>query len=176
MKQPMFRAGEIIDMAIQIEHQGLAFYDACVASPIGDKVEDVFDFLIGEKTKHIAIFSSMKDKIKEDSLPEAYSEQAHRYIDSFSNIEMFYGPESASQKASQMTDPREAVDFAIEFEKRSIDFYVGIKKLVRRSETYMLDEVITEQRRHIDHLIELRKSLKSQGPGALPGPTSVKER
>lgn len=76
MNQPMFRAGEIIDMAIQIEHQGLAFYDACVASPIGDKVEDVFDFLIGEKTKHIAICSSMKDKIKEDSLPEEYSESA----------------------------------------------------------------------------------------------------
>jgi rubrerythrin len=159
MEQPRFRAGEIIDMAIDIEHQKVAFYDACVDSAIGGKVADVFNFLIREESKHIAIFSSIKDRIKEDSLPESYPGEARRYIDRFDKNDVFYRLESPSQKATQIKDPHKAVDFAIEFEKRSIDFYGEIKKLVRRSESNTLDEVITKERRHIDHLIELRKNL-----------------
>lgn len=92
-------------------------------------------------------------------LPEEYPTQARRFIDSFVKNEAFFQPEDASQKASQMKDPQEAVDFAIEFEKRSVDFYGGIKKLVRRSERDTLDDIIAEERRHIDYLIALRKKL-----------------
>lgn len=58
-----------------------------------------------------------------------------------------------------MTDTHEASDFAIEFEKRSIDFYARIKEWMRHSESGTLERVISEERRHIDYMIELRKNL-----------------
>jgi rubrerythrin len=160
MEQSMFRAQEIMDMAIQIEHQGVAFYKGCLQSAPSDEIKDIFNFLIDQENRHIEIFSNMKDNVLDESLPEEYPGETKSYIDSFVKNEVFYRPEDASQKASQTQDPYQTINFAIDFEKRSILFYSGMKQVVRRSESTKIEEVIAQEHDHIRRLLGLRRNLE----------------
>ena len=70
-KQQIFRASEILDMAVQIEHQGLAFYQACVEASEEAGIRNVFRYMIDQERKHIEIFSQMKEGVDDYQLPES---------------------------------------------------------------------------------------------------------
>lgn len=162
MQMPLFRAGEIMDMAIRIEHHGITFYQACLQSAIASEIEDVFNLLIDQEHNHVRIFTEMKKGVANDDLPEDYPGEMQNYINSFVKKEVFDSPAEASRKAAQLKSPLAAVDFAIDFEKRSIRFYSEIKPRVRRSESEKLDQVIAEEHGHIRMLDDLRKKLTEQ--------------
>lgn len=164
MQQPLFRVAEILDMAIQIEHHGIAFYRACLKSPVAAPLKDVFRYLIDQEHNHVQVFRTMKQEVADDALPEDYPGEMQNYIRSFVKKEVFYGPEAASQKASGLEHPLEAVDLAIDFEERSIRFYSEVKPRVRRSESDQLDKVIAEEHGHIRDLDELRKKINQEQP------------
>ena len=42
MSKPLFQAAEVLDMAIDIERQGLAFYTGCIAARASEAVSEVF--------------------------------------------------------------------------------------------------------------------------------------
>jgi len=159
MEQPLLRAAEVLQMAIQIEHHGIAFYQACLQSPIRREVKDVFNFLIDQEHEHVLIFTAMKKGVSDDALPEDYPGEMQSYINSFVKREVFDSPAEASQKAFGLKGPVAAVDFAINFEKRTIRFYDELKPRVRRSESEKLNKVIAEEHDHIRKLDDLRKKL-----------------
>ena len=160
MAPSMFRAAEVMDMAVQIERQGVDFYKACLQSAADKRVKEVFKFLIDEEKRHIEIFSTMKEDMQQEPLPEEYPGEIRSYMEGFVKNEVFYPPKDAVQKASQMENPNRTVDFAVEFEKRSILFYSGLKQLVRRSEGARIDDVIAQEHGHIRRLLGLRRSFE----------------
>jgi rubrerythrin len=159
MESSLFKASVIIDMAIQIEHHGIAFYRACLQSPVGSQVKDVFSYLIDQEHNHIRIFSEMKKEVSEDTLPEDYPGEMQSYINAFVKKEVFNSPAEAAQEAASLNSALEAVDLAIDFEKRSIRFYSEIQPLVRRSESEKIGKVIAEENNHIQNLDNFRKQL-----------------
>jgi rubrerythrin len=159
MEKPLFRAGEIMDMAIQIEHHGVAFYQACLKSPLGQELKDVFNYLIDQEHKHIRIFSAMKKEVSEDTLPEDYPGEMQSYINAFVKKEVFNSPAEAAEEAASLNSALQAVDLAIDFEKRSIRFYSEIQPRVRSSESEKIGKIITEENNHIQDLDNLRKQL-----------------
>ena len=161
MKTPLFRAAEILNMAIQIEYHGIAFYRACLRSPVGSQVKEVFSHLIDQEQSHIRIFRAMKKEVSEDRLPEDYPGEMQSYIDAFVDKQVFKNPTEAARKAASLNSATEAVDLAIDFEERSIRFYSEIQPHVRRSEREKLDNVIAEEHSHIRNLNELRQKLSA---------------
>ncbi|MDY0042360.1 MAG: ferritin family protein [Desulforhabdus sp.] len=162
MQHPLFRASEILDMAIQIEHAGLRFYEVCVQAALGKQTEEVFEYLIDQERKHIQVFSRMKEGLEDYPLPETYPGEMRNYIDSFIKDRVFYEPAKASRQAGEIEDPLEAIEWAIAFEKRSILFYSGIKQVVRSSEMKVIDQVIASEHSHIRRLLELRRELENR--------------
>ena len=162
MVQPLFRASEILDMAIRIEHQGLAFYQACVAADLGFRVEKVLKYLIEQEKRHISIFSQMKKGLRHFSLPESYAGEMGAYMEAFVKEKVFVEPREASKEVAELKDPFQAIRWAISFERRSIAFYAAMKQIVRASEKKIIDQVIDEERTHIQRLDELGKTLKSE--------------
>ena len=69
---PMFRASEILQMAIEIERSGLAFYEACVQAASDGRVAEVFQFMAGEEKKHIEIFGNMEEPLAHYELPQTH--------------------------------------------------------------------------------------------------------
>jgi rubrerythrin len=159
MEPSLFRASVIMDMAIQIEHHGIAFYRGCLQSPLGSKLNDVFNYLIDQEHNHIRIFSHMKKEVSEDTLPEDYPGEMQSYINASVKNEVFNSPAEAAQAAASLNSALEAVDFAIDFEKRSIQFYFEIQRRVRRSESEKISKIIAEENHHIQNLNNLRKQL-----------------
>ena len=161
-KQQIFRASEILDMAVQIEHQGLAFYQACAEASEEADVRSVFRYMIDQERKHVQIFSQMKQGVDDYQLPESYPGEARSYIDSFVRDQVFSSPEQVERQAREISDPRHAVDVALQFEKASILFYSGIKDVVRPSEHDAIERVISEEHGHVRRLLELRRSLTEE--------------
>ena len=165
MEPSLFRASVIFDMAIQIENHGIAFYQACLQSPVGSKVKDVFTYLVDQEHTHIRIFSAMKKEVSEDRLPEDYPGEMQSYINAFVKKEVFSSPAEAAQEVASLHSALEAVDLAIDFEKRSIRFYSEIQPRVRTSESEKIAQIIAEENNHIQKLNDLRKQL-NQGSGS----------
>ena len=95
---PCLPAGEVLDMAIRIERQGIRFYEACACSKLQPDVLDVFQRLIEQENLHVEIFSRMKTGLDDYALPETYSGEMRSYVDSFVQDQVFYQPAEASRK------------------------------------------------------------------------------
>jgi len=163
MKYPVFRAGEILDMAIQIERQGIRFYEACASAKLRQEVLEVFLYLMDQEHLHVEIFSRMKAGLDDYSLPETYTGEMRSYVDSFVRDQVFYGPAEALPQEAHTEDPFKAIEFGIGFEQRSILFYSALKEAIRRSETNVIDEVISQEHSHIRSLLALRHKLEQDG-------------
>lgn len=160
MKYPVFRAGEILDMAVQIERHGISFYEACASSSLRQEVLEVFRNLMEQEQLHVEIFSRMKAGLDNYSLPETYTGEMRNYVDSFVKDQVFTGPAEAVQQAPLIEDPFKAIEFGIGFEQRSILFYSAIKEVIRHSETKVVDDVIAQEHGHIRWLLALRHELE----------------
>lgn len=156
---PVFRAGEILDMAVQIEQQGLALYESCAHASLGPQTKTVFEYLIEQEKKHIEVFTRMKQGLENSPVPESYPGETRGYVQSFVSDQVFSSQAQAVKKAAEISDPLEAVALAIGFEQRSILFYSAMKEVVRSSEGAAIDEVIAEEHDHIRRLLKLQRDL-----------------
>ena len=162
MEQPLFRASEVLDMAIQIEIEGVSFYNACIQAALGKEIEDVFHYLVHQEQEHIQVFKGMKKSVEDYPLPEQYPGEARSYIASFVKDQVFYGPPKVLEQAGEIAHPLGAIEFAIGFEKRSILFYSGVKQVVRASEKEAIEKVMDAEHGHVRRLLALRSKLESE--------------
>lgn len=161
MSKSLFRAAEILDMALRIENRGVSFYSGCAAKSRSPRTKEVFAFLENQEKMHYQIFDRMKTE-PGDVLPaESYPGEYQRYVDAFIKDKVFDSSAAAGKKAENIDDPIEAIDWALTFEQRSIDFYTAIAANIRASEIETVDKIIAEEKRHIDQLNDLRDSLIS---------------
>lgn len=162
MGHPLFRASEVLDMAMQVERSGVAFYEICIQAALGPHTAQVFEYLLAQEHRHLETFTRMKEGLDDYRLPEAYPGELERYLESFIKDQALFKPELASQQAREIDDPFQAVDWAMGFEKNSILFYTSIKQVVRSSERQIVDRVIAEEHSHIRRLLALQQKLKSE--------------
>jgi rubrerythrin len=158
--QQLFRASEILDMAVRIEHQGADFYDKCARESADKSVRQVFEFLKGQEDLHAQLFIGMKEGLADYELPESYPGELRSYLDSLVRDRVFSASEEAVASSRLVQGPREAVDLALEFEKSSILFYSGMKQVVPVSEHQAIDRVIGEEHQHVRRLLDLRRTLE----------------
>jgi rubrerythrin len=107
----------------------------------------------------------MKEGETDSRPPESYPGEVQEYMDSFVKDRVFSGPEQAAEKASQITNPFEAIELAVEFEKRSVGFYEKMKDVVRSSEKEAIDRIISEEKGHMRRLAEFRRELEARSEG-----------
>ena len=159
MPASIFRAGEILDMAIRIERQGIAFYTACREVVDAPDLAETFADLIDQEHDHIDTFRRMKANRDDDRLPESFSGEYDRNTDAFVRDRVFADPEAAADQVRRLGDASAAVDWAITFEEKSIGFYEWIKDRVRPSENEAIDRIIGQERQHIARLQARREGL-----------------
>lgn len=164
-QQPLFRASEVLDMAVRVEHQGADFYEKCAQVSAETSVRNVFELLMDQEFEHAQVFSRMKQGLEDYELPESYPGETKSYLDSFVKDRIFLDQEQAVDLGRKVSDPLAAVQLALEFEKSSILFYSGMKQVVRSSEQDTIDRVIGEEHMHIRRLLDLRRTLESSANG-----------
>lgn len=159
--RPLFQAAEVLDMAIEIERKGLAFYHGCAAARADERVAEVFEYAAEQEQRHLELFTRMKRDLDRYTLPESYPGETLAYIRGLIGKTAFGSVDEAACAAEAMTDVGAALAMAVELERSSIAFYSGLRELVRASERVVVDEIIVEEHRHIRRLLALQHELEA---------------
>jgi rubrerythrin len=156
----MFFSGkELLDIAVNIEKSGAAFYETMVKCARSKKAQTAFKYLADQEKHHIEAYRSMLSSVADAPPPESYTEEYDQYIKSLVDSSVFSGEGAACTMAEKAASDAEGIDFGIRAEKDSILFYTELQDLVRRADAKVIGKIIDEERSHLKRLSELKAGL-----------------
>ena len=153
----VFSGSEIVNFGIQIEKNGRDFYNTLFNQSKNRKSKEIFEFLASEEEKHIAVFQNILENTEKYEPPETYAGEYLSYMSALANEYVFTQRDQGSQIAKKIKDDKEAVNLGIGFEKDSIIFYEGMKRVVPESGHNIIDELIRQEQSHLIQLSNLKK-------------------
>jgi rubrerythrin len=143
----MFKIGEIIDLAIQIERNGEEIYRKAIELHSSPSVNMLLQKLADEELQHAEWFIMLKQKVAANSEDPKLEEMAKSIL-----LEVLGNQAFSLQDVdfSKIRDTKDLLNFAIEFERDTIIFYNMIGSLIEDTKTqYQLEKIIEEENRHI---------------------------
>ncbi|MDP8229691.1 MAG: ferritin family protein [Candidatus Gorgyraea atricola] len=152
----LFSGPEVVEIGIQIEKNGKAFYDGVVKISKSQKAKEIFEFLGGEEDKHIKRFENLLAQVKKYEPSEAYPGEYFAYLRALSEGYVFTKANKGAEIAKGIKSEKDAVDAGIGFEKDSILFYHEMKKFALEGEQKIIEKLLEEEQSHLRKLIELR--------------------
>ena len=151
-----FSIREVIEQAVQTEKLGHEFYTKMSERFENDsKLKDLFNELALMEVAHEKIFSDLKDKISDENL-ENWDEAA-KYLRAIVESEFFLGKNKSLPSLGYLDSVKDAVEYALEFEKETLLYYVGLQQAISKNE--VIDKIIDEEKSHIIWLSEFKKNL-----------------
>jgi len=146
---------EIIEIAVNLEDSGEAFYTASAQKATDAKIKALFQDLAAQERHHRCVFQQLiqpgEYAVEFVLTPEQWDE-FRAYAGALLQQSFFASPESALNRAAQAQDAQEALLAAIRFEKESLLFFHEFKNAVRGGGQQALERVIQEERQHIQRL------------------------
>ncbi len=155
----VFRAQEVISLGIRIEENGRDFYRTLCARYMQKEAQELFSFLAREEERHIATFNAIGAGAEEYVPPESYPGEAAAYLKDLAARHIFTKERSGELLAQMVQSVAEALDRSIVFEEDSVALYTGIRRLVPTHEQKVVDELIAQERSHVQLLMRLKESL-----------------
>jgi len=152
----IFSGSEIVEIGIQIEHNGFDFYNTLSKKTKDLKSKDIFEFLAGEEKKHIAVFQGILGALARYEPPESYPGEYFSYMNALAGEYVFTGKNKGAELAQKIASDLEAINLGIGFEKDSIIFYDGMKKVVPPDEAGVIDQLIKQEEKHLQILMDLK--------------------
>lgn len=155
----LFTGGEILELAVEIERNGYAFYEALAGKTPHHKVKEVCRFLAAEERAHEVTFARMLQNPAQALSLESYPGELERYVKDLAESRVFpHGRAGAAALARAGSDTT-ALEMAIGFEKDSLLFLFELRALARRPDQKTVDAIIAEERGHVLKLSALRREL-----------------
>ena len=155
----IFAGSEIVEIGIQIEKNGKDFYETLANMAKSPKAKELFAFLAKEEEKHIVVFQKILGGVEKYEPPESYPGEYFAYMNALSSEYVFTQADKGKAIAKEITSEREAMETGIGFEKDSIIFYEGMKKVVPEFDQKVIDSLITQEQGHLKMLSDLKHSL-----------------
>lgn len=142
-----FNADDIFEMAVKIEQNGAVFYRDAAKQIEGEKNKEFLLELAGMEDAHEKIFASLKQELKSlEKAPTAFDplDENILYLKAFADSRVFFKKEKPDSSFKSI------LSCAIQTEKDSIVFYLGIKELVpEKLGRSRIDAIIKEEMSHI---------------------------
>lgn len=151
-----FSIREAIEQAVQTEKLGYQFYTKmAVKFKKNEQLNKLFTILAQKELRHEKTFSELKD-IVGDKEPEDWNETLP-YFRAIVESAFFLGKNKALPSMTRIKTARDAVNFALGFEKETLLYFYGIREAVKEKE--IVEEIINEERSHIMWLNSFKNSL-----------------
>jgi len=155
----MYAGSEIVELGIQIEKNGRDFYNGLVEQSKDENSRGMFKTLAGQEEEHITTFQHILSLFNKYEPAESYPDEYFAYMNALAGDHVFTRENKGEEIARKVKNDREAIDIALRFEKDSIIFYEGMKKLISANDQGIVDSLIAEEQKHICDLISLKKNL-----------------
>lgn len=142
-----FNADDIFEMAVKIEENGAAFYREAAEGIQDEKSKNFLLELARMEDNHKLTFAGMKKDLSEkEKIPTTFdpNDENILYLRAFADTRVFFKKENPGNRMERI------LGSAIQAEKDSIVFYLGMKEIV--PEKYgrsKLDDIIKEEMGHI---------------------------
>ena len=151
-----FSACEIVELAIQIEENGRDFYSALKEITDDSDIIEVFTFLANAEEKHIAAFRVIFNSTCKYEPEGVYSDEYFSYMNSLASQYVFTQEGKGGEIAKDVKSYTEGIELGIKFEKESIAFYEGMKKIIPSESIEIVDKLIAEEKEHLKTLISIK--------------------
>ncbi len=142
-----FNADDIFEMAKKIEKNGAIFYRDAARQVGGEKSKEFLLELASMEDSHEAIFASMQKELKDDeTLSTTFDpdDENAMYLKALADTRVFLDKEQPDSSLKSI------LNTAIQTEKDSIAFYLGMKELVpAKLGQSKIDDIIKEEMGHI---------------------------
>ena len=154
----IFNADEVFEMAEQIERNGSAFYRKAAANnPDGSESALLLE-IAAQEDEHLAVFQKMRKELAgretEATTFDPHGEAA-LYLKAMADGRVFDPNEDPVSRLKGQESLAEIIRIAIELEKDSIIFYLGLKEAVpEKMGSNKLTNIIREEMKHIRWLSE----------------------
>ena len=155
----IFSGSEVVEIGIQIEKNGEDYYNTLAGKSKNTKAQEIFKFLAGEEEKHIAIFQKILDTTEKYEPQGLDADQYYAYMNALAGEYVFTQQDKGAEIAKTIKSDEQAINMGIGFEKDSIIFYGGIKKVVPGHDQKIIDALIAQEQGHLRQLIELKAEI-----------------
>ncbi len=155
-----FNADEIFEMAEEIERNGAKFYREAAKNTTDEKIKQMLLDMAVMEDGHLHTFEEMRKELgpreKEAIVFDPDNESA-LYLQVMADGRGHEGKVSQAEKLTGKETPEEILNIAIDAEKNSVVFYVGLKDLVSaRAGKDKVEAIIKEE---VGHIAALKKEL-----------------
>ena len=148
----LMTATDILELAMQLEKSGEAFYRAVAKKLESPETQALFKDLAEQEVKHYEIFAELARTVR-DSAPSADDwEEYIGYVNATVQGAFFEGPDKALAEAERVKDEKEALRMAIGFEKETLLFFYGLRDSVYGADKPFIDKIVAEEKSHIQRL------------------------
>ncbi|WP_456400826.1 ferritin-like domain-containing protein [Mesoaciditoga sp.] len=156
MKDYLYSADELLEMALKIEEDGEKFYTFLSEKLEDDRKKELFSYLAGQEREHAETFKELSKGLVEETDP-SFWEEASKYIRSIVENKIFPSLEEMKEKSKNMT-LNQLLDFAISIEKETVIFYEELYDMVREKKSKeILSKIIREEVSHVRKLSLLKE-------------------
>jgi len=159
----IFSGSELLEMALGIERNGAAFYQALAEKTKDNSARAIYEHLAAEEVKHLNTFQAMLDAVGSYQPPEGYAEEYQLYLQSLVDSSVFTDVAHARQIAARLSSQAEALDIGIQAEKDSILFYTEMQNLVKPADHQIILNIKNQERDHLKQLSRLKKTIPKAG-------------
>lgn len=151
---------EVMEMAVQTERGGRAFYRQVADRTDHDDLRGLFRFLADEEDRHVAAFQNIARSITErpEEMPYQW-EEAVPYLDAIVESRYFLGEDKALALVRDSATPRQAVENALGFEKETLLFYTELQDMVGEPNKPAVRRLVAEEKAHVVKLSRLLETL-----------------
>ncbi len=151
---------EIIEVAIEIEKNGVKFYNALAESSSTDRVKGLFSYLAEAEMSHITRFQEILESAGGYQISEAYyATQYMGYMKALADEHVFRSDMSVTEVADCAKSPKEAINIAIGFEKESILFLHEMREIISESDGKAVQRLLDEEREHLRQLSAIKAQM-----------------
>jgi len=157
-----FTAEEILDIAERMERNGAAFYRAAADLVDDPALRLKLNELAGMEDAHERAFAAIRGALPpSDNDPAAKGgEDVGPYLRAMADASSFDRSMDPMDLAQSNASLEALLKVAIELEKESILFYLGLRELVADAATReRLDEILREEREHVAILAAMLRSV-----------------
>jgi len=155
----IFRVSEIVQMAIDEEHNGCFFYNALAECADSEALRKLATVLAAQELGHEKAFTDLRDRLGAHQPHETYPGEYADYVGVLVAGRTFPDEQGAVTLAQEAGGDVAAVDTAIGFEKNTLLFLAEMRQLVPERDRAMVDILIDEERQHLVDLSGIRREL-----------------
>lgn len=150
---------EIINLAIDIEKRGIAFYDIMARTAENNATREAFRYLVEMERGHVRTFQNMLGDVGKPQLSQDHAQSNAVYLQALADSAVFTEDMATGETAAQVASDIGALELGISAERDSILFYYELRDILAEPLDSEINKIIDEEKTHLSQLSDLKARL-----------------